>query len=316
MQPSVTDLQLRLKLRQLRVFLAVAEHGTLLKAAEYLHMSQPAVTKYVSDLELIVGARLFSRSSRGVTPTAFGEILIEHATLIMTELRQVSEKLSALSTGHAGSVVVGTLLAAAPRLLPRATALFKEQRPRLTVTITEGTNDRLLPALRQNALDLVVGRLPEARDLQDLDHEVLYDDPVHLVVRSSHKLARVRKLGLADLLDQQWILPPPQTTLRHQVEEAFRLEHLQPPGQLIETVSILTIRALLLETDVVAVLPHQVIKSDEELGLVKVLGIGIPTALRPVGITRRAGKQLTPAAELFCQCLRIASRDLVSSNKS
>src|SRR6516225_9305812 len=115
MQPSVTDLQLRLKLRQLRVFLAVAEHGTLLKASEYLHMSQPAVTKYLSDLELIVGARLFSRSSRGVTPTAFGEILIEHANMIMTELRQVSEKLSALSTGHAGSVVVGTLLAAAPR---------------------------------------------------------------------------------------------------------------------------------------------------------------------------------------------------------
>ncbi len=308
--PRLIDLQLKLKLRQLRVLLAIAEHGTLIKAAEHLHMSQPAVTKYLNDLEQVMGVELFNRTSRGVTPTAFGEILIEHANLIVAELRYVSEKLTSLALGHAGSVAVGTLLAAAPRLLPKAVALLKRQHPRLTVSIIEGTNDRLLPALRLGTLDLVVGRLPQGGDYQDLAHEVLYDEPVNVVVRMNHPIARKRTVCLGDLVDQQWILPPPQTTLRRQIEDAFRLNRLRLPGHLVESVSILTIRTLLLETDMVGVLPYQVVKSDEDLGLLKTLPITMPTTLRPVGITRRAEKALTPAAEYLCECLRRVGRDI------
>ena len=121
---NLTNLQLKLRMRQLRVFLAIAEHRTLIEAAAHLHLSQPAVTKHLLDLESIFGLKLFDRSHRGVTPTPFGAILIEHAQRMMAELRYASEKLNALATGRIGSVSVGIFLTAAPVLLPTAIGLL------------------------------------------------------------------------------------------------------------------------------------------------------------------------------------------------
>ncbi|MCB2101627.1 MAG: LysR family transcriptional regulator [Rhodobacterales bacterium] len=299
----------QVKLRQLRILVAIADHGSLVRAGRHLGISQPAVTRCLKELEDLLGLPLFLRTARGVAPTAFGARFIDHAKAMLAELRYAEEDLADVTEAHAGRVAVGTLLAAAPRLLPKAVARLKAERPAITVTVVEGTNDRLLPALRVGDLDLVVGRLPEAPE-DGLDQEVLYTEPIRVVVRAGHPLAGRAGLRLADLADCQWILPLPETALRRQIEDDFRAAGVAPPAHPIESVSILTVRTLLLETDCVGVLPSQVILAEEELNLLRALPVDLRSTLRPVGIITRAGRGLTPAAQRFADQLRLTAADL------
>jgi DNA-binding transcriptional LysR family regulator len=307
---NLTTLQLKLRLRQIRVLLAIAEHGTLIEAAAHLRLSQPAVTKHLLDLENIFGLKLFDRSHRGVSPTQFGEILIEHAKRMVAELRYASEKLNALSTGQIGSVSVGIFLAAAPVLLPKAIALLKNRQSGVSVTIVEGATDELLPMLGVGTLDLVVGRLPDGPDAPAFTHEVLYAEPMDIVVRAGHPLTRRRKLKLADLESARWILPPTGTTVRREIEDYFRSENLLLPTDFVVSGSLVTNRRLVLEADLIGVFSRGLIRNDEDSGLMAVLPLSLPTASRPISITYRSDRAMTPAADLLCQCLRAAAAEL------
>ena len=309
---NLTTLQLKLRLRQLRVLLAIAEHGTLIEAAAHLHLSQPAVTKHLHDLENVFGLELFERSHRGVAPTEFGVILIEHAQRMMAELRYASEKLNALATGQIGSVAVGIFLTAAPVLLPRAIALLKRREPGVSVTIVEGATDELLPMLAIGTLDLVVGRLPDGPDAADFTHEVLYEEPMDIVVRADHPLAQRRKLSLADLGEEKWILPPSGTTVRREIEDYFRRESLPMPKNFVVSGSLVTNRQLVLEAGLIGVFSRGLVRGDEDSGLMAVLPLTLPTASRPISITHRSDRALTPAANLLCDCLREASQALAA----
>lgn len=300
-------LRARLKFKQLQLLVMVAEHNNILRAAQVLNMAQPAATKTIRELEQTLGMDLFDRTSRGVTTTLFGEVVVRHAKLILSQLRHASEELVSLNTGTTGKIAVGTLLAAAPTLLPRAIVLLKKERPNINIQVVEGTNDKLMPMLRVGDLDMVVGRLPEYRERDGLSQEVLYYEPVSIVARKDHPLAGRGELTLADLMDEEWILPPPQTSLRRQIETAFRKAGLQPPIKTVESVSILTNHTLLLETDMVAAMPYQVVQSQP--GLVR-LPVNLRTALGPVGITLRTGVDLTPAATYFAGALRRVAKDV------
>ena len=248
----------RLKLRQLRLLTAIADEGTVLKGSQALNIAQPAATKSIKELEDALGVQLFERSSRGVTPTDFGTVMIKHAKLILAQLRHAGEELQSLEEGLSGRVHVGTLLAASTSLLPRALARLRERRPGIAVTVAEGTIDRLMPGLRTGDIDVVLGRLPEYREREGLKQEVLYLDTVSIMVREGHPLAERASLALADLVEQAWVVPPTQTSLRRQIDQAFRYENLEPPLDVIESVSILTNHALLMSTDMLAAMPHQV----------------------------------------------------------
>ncbi len=248
----------RLKLRQLRLLTAIADEGTVLKGSQMLNIAQPAATKSIKELEDALDLQLFERSSRGVTPTDFGAVMVKHAKLILAQIRHASEELQSIDEGLSGRIHVGTLLAASTSLLPRALARLREQRPGIAVTIAEGTIDRLMPGLRTRDIDVVLGRLPEYREREGLRQEVLYLDVVSIMVREGHPLTQRKKLALADLVDQAWVVPPPQTTLRRQIDHAFRHEGLEPPHDVIESLSILTNHALLMNTDMLAAMPRQV----------------------------------------------------------
>ena len=186
----------RLKIKHLKLLVTVAEQNNIFKASQLLNMAQPAVTKTVRDMENALELTLFNRSSRGVTPTAYGEVLIRHAKLILAQVRHVSEELVSLHEGVSGHINVGTLLAASPALLPRSLAAMKNQRANISVSVTEGTNDMLMPRLLIGEVDVVVGRLPEVQDEEGVYSQVLYYEPVCLVVRR----ARPRSHGCS----KQW----------------------------------------------------------------------------------------------------------------
>lgn len=303
----------RLKLRQLRLLTAIAQEGTVLKGSQALNIAQPAATKSIKELEDSLGIQLFERSSRGVTPTAFGEVLIKHAKLILTQLRHASEDLQSLNEGLSGRVHVGTLLAASPTLLPRSIAILRERRPGIAVTVTEGTIDRLMPELRTGDIDIVLGRLPEYREREGLQQEVLFLDSIAIVVREGHALIHKPGLTLADLVAQTWVMPPPQTSLRRQLEFAFRKEGLEPPIDVIESVSILTNHSLLLNTDMVAAMPRQVARVQPGLAT---LPVEIEAASSRIGATTRANANLSAAAAYFMSVLREVAADMRSELQS
>lgn len=286
----------RLKLRQLRLLTAIADEGSVLKGAQVLNIAQPAATKTVKELEDALGVLLFDRTSRGVTPTEYGQVLIRHAKLILTQLRHAGEDLQSLAEGLSGRVHVGTLLAASSSLLPRALVRLHDQRPGIAVTVTEGTLDRLMPALRTGDLDVVLGRLPEFREREGLKQDILYLDSVAVMAREGHPLAAHASLTLADLADLDWVMPPPQTTLRRQIDQAFRQAGLEPPRAVLESVSVLTNRQLLTSTDMVGAMPYQVGSSLTGLTM---LPITLEHTGSRIGATTHAHVELSAAARYF-----------------
>lgn len=297
----------RLKLRQLKLLTVIAEEGTVLRGSQLLNIAQPAATKSIKELEDALGVELFIRSSRGVTPTLFGEVMIKHAKLILTQLRHASEELQSLDEGLSGRVYVGTLLAASPTLLPRSLALLRERRPGIAVSVSEGTIDKLMPSLRTGDLDIVLGRLPDYREREGLAQEVLYLEPIAIVAREGHPLAGKKIVTLSDLVSQAWVMPPMQTSLRRQIEVAFLREDLEPPADVIESVSILTNHTLLIETDMIAAMPHQVASVQQGL---RILPVTLEATSSRIGATMRATVGLSAAAEYFMSIVREVAEDI------
>lgn len=300
----------RLKPRHLQLLVTVGEQNNILKAAQIMNMAQPAATKTIRDIENALDLLLFDRSSRGVSPTPYGTIFIRHAKLILSQIKHMSEELISVQHGISGRVSIGTLLAASPALLPKSLAILKRDRPNISASVIEGTNDMLLPALLMGDIDIVVGRLPEVQEIEGLQSEVLYYEPVTLVARKSHPLTRKKTLRLKDLCNEQWILPSTGTTLRREIDSAFHKAGLQIPQDNIESVSILTNRTLLMETNMIAAMPYQVIRGYEDMGLLTQLPLKMEVGSGPVGYTIRSSSDVTPAADYLLELLKQTAKEL------
>jgi DNA-binding transcriptional LysR family regulator len=270
----------------------------------------PTVTKALQDVESTLGVRLFERSNRGLEPTPYGEIFARHAKIVLSQLRHAAEELESLRAGYSGRVTVGTLLAAAASILPDAIALLKAQRPGVAISVAVGTYDILMPSLLAGDLDMVLGRLPEEGRSRSLVYEEFYAEPICVVTRRGHPLARKRRLSLRDLANEAWLLPLPETALRRQIERAFLEAGAPLPRNVIESVSILTNRALLRKSDCVGVMPYHVALDDVEQGLLAILPLKLKSIESPVGAILRAPGTLAPAASALLECLRVAGKEV------
>lgn len=303
----------RVSIRQLRLVAAIADVGTMVRAGDAVGLTQSAVTKAVRDLENDLGVDLFERGNRGVTPTIYGEALVTHARRVLAQLEHAAEEIDDLAHGAGGRVAIGTLLAASAWLLPAAIARLRAERPRVVVDVVEGTNDRLQPMLLRADLDMVVGRLSEFRHRTGVHQEPLYSEEVVILARPDHPLARREPLSLADLQEGAWILPPPETTLRRQLEKAFFDSGLDPPHCAVQSVSILTNRQLLSDTDLLGAWPRGVAADDLAHGRLGALPVGLEDIIWPVGVATRKFARLSPAADALLDMLRKAGRDAVPS---
>lgn len=294
----------RLKLRQLRLLVAVDEHRSIQGAAKALSMSQPAASKLIRDLEEDFGVVLFERTNKGVLSTQYGDALVRHGRLILSQLFHAAQELDDIHDGSAGRVVVGTLLAASARLLPQTIASVVSRKPNLTVKIVEGTNDRLMPALRAGDIDMVVGRLPTHRYRDELTQETLYEERAVVSCRHDHPILTRKRISLEDLLHYGWILPPVETTLRRQLDTLFLDRDKGSPAYVVESVSYLANRELLATSDMVGVFPDHVVNRDVGASTLAVVPWRLPFASNAVGVSYRKEKGLSPASNLFLDALR------------
>lgn len=297
----------RLKLRQLRLLIAVGQHGNIQSAARDLRVSQPAATKMIQDLELDFEVKLFERTNRGVIPTVFGESLIRHGKLIVAQVSNAAQELDDLSEGNSGRITIGTLLAASPTLLPIAVEIILRDRPKVAIKIVEGTNEVLMPALLSGELDMVVGRLPVHRHRTKIVQERFFNEHVLAVVGPQHPLAGAASVTFEQLMQYGWILPPLETTLRRQTDQFFVRQGQFAPPVAIESVSYLANRSMLRSHDFVGLMPAHVATLDIESQLLAKVDWAVPFGAGPIGVSHRGEQGLSPAGAAFLAALRRAA---------
>ncbi|MCD7052842.1 LysR substrate-binding domain-containing protein [Rhodococcus sp. BH2-1] len=294
----------RLKLRHLVLVDALTRHGSVVAAAGALHVTQPVATRSLHDLESILGVSLYKRGPRGITPTIFGEAFTTHARAVLAQLNQASRHVVELADADRGTVSVGTHLAGSSVLLPVAIARLKSERPLLTIIVREGSPEALLSELNAGQIDLIVGRLTAPTD-DSVCRTVLYEESVEMVVRAGHPLARRASMLLDDLRDFPWILPGVETALREELEEYFARNGMELPENRVEATSILAVRRLLIETDMIAVLPSLIARGDSEL---RTLPVALDSISHSVGLTASAGRTVSPSVNALTRSLhQIAS---------
>jgi len=305
----------RLRLRDLFVFLTVAENGSMAKAAAKLDVATPSVSEVIADLEHAVGARLFDRSARGVVATPYGEALLGRVRAAFDELHQGIRDIEFIGDAQAGelrigcpeSITAGFLLP----ILQRLTALYPRVRYRVQ-QVPQPTVD--YQELHDRKVDLVVARWgqdPQKADLSsDSDMEILLNDPYFLVVSENSKWARRRKVDLADLVDEPFIIPPFDAWGGALVAEAFRHRGLNAPNAVVSTLSISLRNELVESGRFITLLTKSVIRTFSKRYFLKVLPVELPPHRSPVGIVMLKNRTLGPVVELFIQCSRDVARSM------
>jgi DNA-binding transcriptional LysR family regulator len=303
-------LKARLKTRQLLLLIALDDYRNIHRAADELHMTQPAASKQIKDLEEMLDVRLFERLPRGMEPTIYGETMIRHARMALTSLALAHDDLVTLKSGLSGQVEVGVIMSPAMALLPRAIARIKEQAPLLRIGVQLESSNLLLEKLQRGTLDFMIGRILEKGDSTGLIYEELTEEPACAVVRPGHPLLENKQLGLEDIATLPWILPPQGSILRHRFDMMFRRAGLQPPANVVDTTALLVITALLQQTDALHVMPLEVAQYYASLNVMRVLPIELPCKMDAFGIIRQQDHLLSPGATLLLDAVRAAAKEI------
>lgn len=297
------DWTYRLRLRHLQVLLSVASTGNLSQSAVALATTQPALSKWLKELEEDVGLPLFERHARGLRPTPYGEALIEHARRIDAHLDVARDDMEALREGGSGLVTIGTSGVAAADTVPLAVSQLLKRMPRAQVRLTESTMNQLMPQLARGELDIVVGRSgPEPAD-PHLLAEALYVEPIDFVARPDHPLAEAATLGWDDVLAYSWIVWPPGTPVRTAIEAALSAAGRTLPHHCVESNSSILNLTLLNNTDLLGVASHRAARRFAQLNAIRILPMQLE-GYGSVSMYWHPGSANRAAVAAAIECLR------------
>jgi DNA-binding transcriptional LysR family regulator len=298
----------RLKLRDLHVFYTTVQRGSMAKAAQQLGVSQPAVSEIIADLENALGVRLLDRGPQGVEPTNYGEALIKRGTAVFDELKQSVRDIEFLADPTAGEVRVGCTEAMAAILSP-VMEKFTRQYPRVLLRSYQVTRP-LDPGLRGRTLDFTLGHfvesLPDDRFIGDLNVEVLFDDRLVVAAGISSPWARRRrKVDLAELIDEPWILAEAPDSWNYSVvAEAFRTRGLRMPKISVMTFSVHLRMGMLASGHFITTFPNAILRFHADRRSIKVLPVDLPDRGWPVVIATLKNRTLNPVVERFIAQIR------------
>jgi DNA-binding transcriptional LysR family regulator len=295
----------RVKLRDLHIVLAVAEAGSMTRAAEKLAVSYPVVSKAISDLEQTLGVKLFDRSVSGVEPTHYGRVLLESGVAVFDEMRKGLQQIEFIKQPDAGELRIGSSIVTDAGLLPAIIDQFSQEFPRAVLRVLhEDIATQQFDSLRSRKAELVFGRLPATMTDPDLVAETLFDDPNVVIAGSDSRWAKRRNLKLADLTGEPWVLAQPGSLARSLHEEVFRRSGLEVPSAMVLSVS-LHLHLRLIETGRwLGLVPDCVMRFGGQRMQIKVLPIKVPSPPAPVGFVTVKDRTLTPLAERFIECTR------------
>ncbi|TDV11507.1 pca operon transcription factor PcaQ [Paraburkholderia caballeronis] len=303
----------RVKFRHLQCFLAVAQFGSVQKAAESLSVTQPAVSKTIAELEALLGVKLFERGRHGAVPTHEGQLFMPHASACVSALRQGVELLARDEGAAAATLDIGVLPTVATALVPPMLRAFSGQWPRAVVRLTTASNAELLERLKAGEIGFAVGRLADPERMVGLSFEQLYSEPLAVVVRAGHPLQNGAGLP-ARLADFPVVLPPFGTLIRQAADSLLAAWGAAPVVSFVEMLSVSVGRALALENDAVWFVPSGVVEYDLRHGALVRLPLPSAGSEEPVGLIQRTDTQPSIAGRALIDAVRRAARERVAAS--
>ncbi|WNC08049.1 LysR family transcriptional regulator [Pseudomonas coleopterorum] len=303
MLPSVSSIVSRLRLKQLRLLIALDEHGSVRKASEIMALSQPGATKALQEIEAVFGSSLFERTSKGLEANDLGRCVIRYARLIHTDLEHLREEMVGILKGQGGRLAIGTIMGAVPALVDSLGRL-REKQPELSISIVEDTSSRLLSLLDQGRLDVAICRTSVSPRPGAYTTRFRAQESLVVVTSPAHRLAHAhaQDLQLADLMDSRWVVFPVNMPMRLTLEREFRQVGLSFPLYAIETSSTFTTLSLLLkDPNLVAVMPNDVAQTALDHGMLVKLALTIESTSEPYEIVTRANVEYTASMVLLIE---------------
>ncbi|EMD5308771.1 LysR family transcriptional regulator [Salmonella enterica] len=293
----------RIRLRHLHTFVAVAQQGTLGRAAETLNLSQPALSKTLNELEQLTGTRLFERGRLGAQLTVPGEQFLTHAVKVLDALNTAGQALNRKEDASADVVRVGALPTAALGILPAAIGRFHQQQKSTSLQVATMNNTMLLAGLKSGEIDLGIGRMSDPELMGGLNYELLFLESLKLVVRPGHPLLQ-ETITLSRVMEWPVVVSPKGTVPRQNAEALLQSQGCKMPAGCIETLSASLSRQLTVDYDYVWFVPSGAVK--ENLRQATLVSLPVPTqsAGEPIGILTRVDIPLSTGAQMLIAAIR------------
>jgi DNA-binding transcriptional LysR family regulator len=305
----------RLRFRDLQVLFAVADAGSMAKAAVRLRMTQPAISDIVAGLEQMFGVRLFDRNPRGVEPTIYGRALLKRGRAAFDELRQGIKDIDFLSDPSAGEIKIGCPASVLGGTLSLAVEHFSKRYPRVRLQFDEVTSPGDdFPSLRDRKHDLVLARIARPLvDEDDFDIEILFQDTLLIAADARSKWARRRNIDPAELVEEPWILTAPDTLVYRSTAEAFHARGLPMPKISIVALSGHLRMSLVGRGPFVTAVPNSLLRFNAAKLALKILPVDMQIHGYPVAILTLKNRVLSPLIALFIEQVRVIARSTMSS---
>ncbi|NUZ08378.1 LysR family transcriptional regulator [Piscinibacter koreensis] len=299
MIPPLQSIISRLHVKQLRLLVALGEHGSLLKASQQVALTQPGASKALQEIETTFGTPLFVRTNRGLEPNAVGHCVIRYAHLIQTDLAHLREEIVGVLRGQGGRVAAGVIMGAVP-LLTNAVSVLVGRQPDLSVEIVEDTSAALLAQIDAGRLDLAICRTSITQAPQVYDSVRLQEETLAVIANVGHPLRRAKKVTLHELAPYRWVMYRANMPMRVLLEGEFRNCGIRFPQHLLETTSAFATLALLqANPSFVALVSIEVAQFFAHHEMSCILPLALTSQSEPYELVTRKGAPAQPAAKLL-----------------
>lgn len=298
-------------LHQVSHFVAIVESGSIRAAARALGLSQPTLTKSLRSLETQLQSVLFQRTARGIVLTPHGQALLPRARAMLGELRSAREDLERLSGRQVDVVRAGVASIVGAWLVPRVLARYRQQHRRTSLRLQEGTQETLLPLLRESALDFAVCLRLDSESVGGFAVKPLARFRLAVVGRKGHPLRGARTLE--ELAKAHWIMTRPRGK-GGMLEEAFKAQRLGPPEDATECDSHAIKISMLATSDALGLVARPMLGEPAVNALLEEIPLARPLPLMTLALYTRADAQLNDAGLAFTRAVAAECRNLLRLN--
>jgi DNA-binding transcriptional LysR family regulator len=310
MEEDARRLGRRLKLRDLNILMTVARCGTMGKAAAQLAVSQPAISKAIGDMERALGVPLLDRSPQGVKPTLYASVVLDHGMVAFDALQQAIEQIECLADPSVGNVRIGCSVVLAEGFVASVINRFSERYPRVTFQLLAEESGLIYRALEERKVDLAILVMFEPVAKTHLTTEILYNESHVIVASAKNPWSKQRRVRLADLINEPWVLPPLDSLTGSIVRQAFCAAGLAVPHATIVTSSTPARCTLVASGRFLSILPACVLALAGKKPAPIALPVDLATTCRPIGIVALKNRTLSPVAQRFIDCARGVAKPL------
>ena len=305
----------RLKLHDLHVLMAVVQAGSMSKAAALLNTGQPAISRSISELEHALAVRLLDRGRHGVKPTEYGRALLDGGTAVFDDLRQTVKSISFLADPTVGEVRVGCNPFLAASFVAAVIDRLSRRYPRAVFRLIPAYVETLSRELTERNVDFLIARRSGSLADERLDYEFLFDDRYWVMAGAGNPWGRRRRIDLAELANEPWALPPPESTTGSVALAAFRAINLDYPRTTVIAEPV-DVRVTMLATGrFITIFPASVIRFSSRRPELKVLPVEQKLNRLPVGIITVKNRTISPLAQEFIQSSRELAIDLIKEKR-